>query len=125
MPIAVLDASATPTATPAPTMAATSSRRPVTSPTASPIMAAGKMTSMPRRAGSGICAPRITPASVARFHGMNVAPTAPIQYPRSSVRPRRRKWLIDSANDSSVRRWAITARRLRGTGRSQGDRAAE
>ena len=39
---------------PAPTIAATSSRRPVMSPTARPIIAAGKMTSMPNRAGSGI-----------------------------------------------------------------------
>ena len=76
MPIDGLETSATPTATPAPTMAATSSRRPVISPTARPIIAAGKMTSMPSRAGSGICAPRTTPASVARFHGMNVAPIA-------------------------------------------------
>ena len=53
IPIDGLETSATPTATPAPTMAATSSRRPVISPTASPIIAAGKMTSMPRRSGIG------------------------------------------------------------------------
>ena len=44
---------------------------------ASPIMAAGKMTSRPKRAGSGIWAPRTTPARVARFHGMNVKMNAP------------------------------------------------
>ena len=62
MPTDGLDTSATATATAAPTIAATSSRRPVMSPTARPIIAAGKMTSMPSRAGSGICAPRTTPA---------------------------------------------------------------
>ena len=69
IPIDGLLTSATPTAMPAPTMAATSSRRPVMSPTASPIIAAGKMTSMPSLPGSGICAPRTTPASVARIQG--------------------------------------------------------
>ena len=49
-------ASATTTPIAAPATAATSSRRPVMSPTASPTIAAGKMTSMPSRAGSGICA---------------------------------------------------------------------
>ena len=45
----------------APTSAATSSRRPVISPTASPIIAAGKMMSMPNRAGSGIWPPSDDP----------------------------------------------------------------
>ncbi len=79
IPMAGLDASATTTATSAPTIAATSSRRPVMSPTARPTIAAGKMTSMPKRAGSAICAPSTTPARVATFHGMNVATIAPNQ----------------------------------------------
>ena len=79
IPMAGLVARATTTATAAPTIAATSSRRPVMRPTARPIIAAGKMTSMPNRAGSGICAPSRTPASVARFHGMNVEPMAASQ----------------------------------------------
>ena len=80
IPIDGLETSATPTATPAPTMAATSSRRPVISPTASPIIAAGKMTSMPSRPGSGICAPSTTPARVARIHvKMPSGPTAASQ----------------------------------------------
>ena len=35
--------------------------------------------SMPSRAGSGICAPRTTPAIVATFQGMNVETIAAIQ----------------------------------------------
>ena len=79
MPTAGLDNSATATPTPAPTIAATISRRPVRRPTDSPIIAAGKMMSMPSRAGSGIWPPRITPATVASVQGMNVDTIAPIQ----------------------------------------------
>ncbi len=79
MPTDGLETRATATATPAPTMAATSSRRPVISPTARPTIAAGKMMSMPSRAGSGICDPMATPAMVARFHGMKVTAIAATQ----------------------------------------------
>ncbi len=72
-------ASAMPTPMTAPATAATSSRRPVMSPTARPPMAAGKMTSSPKRAGSGMLPPIVTPTSVATFHGMNVLTIAPIQ----------------------------------------------
>ena len=81
--------STTPRIAPAP--AATSSRRPVTSPAARPAIAAGNTTSRPSRAGSGIAPPSNSPAIVARFHGMNTATTAAIQYPGTSARPIRRK----------------------------------
>ncbi len=125
IPIDGLDSNATITPTPAPTIAATSSRRPVMSPTARPIMAAGKMMSIPNRAGSGIEPPAYTPASVARFHGMKVAAIPAIQYPRVSGHASRRKWPIDNANDSSVTRWAMTARRGVVTFASHGPSAAE
>ena len=69
------------TATPmtAPAMQATSSRRPEIRRTARPAIAAGKMTSMPSFAGSTIAAPIVTPASVARFHGMSVVTIAAYQ----------------------------------------------
>ena len=78
-PNAGLTNSAQLTAIAAPANAATSSRRPVMSPAASPIIAAGKMMSMPRTPGSAIDPPAYTPARVARFHGMNVDAIAPIQ----------------------------------------------
>ena len=74
IPIGGPATSATPTPTAAPAIAATISRRPLIRPTARPIIAAGKITSIPNCSGSGIEPPTITPASVARFHGMNVAP---------------------------------------------------
>ncbi len=74
IPIAGPAMRATATLTPAPTIAATISRRPEISLIARPTIAAGKMTSMPNRLGSGIEPPTSTPASVARFHGMKVAP---------------------------------------------------
>ncbi len=79
IPTAGLIASATGTPIATAATAATSSRRPVMSVTAIPIIAAGKMTSIPNRDGSGICPPRTTPASVARFHGRNVKTSAEIQ----------------------------------------------
>jgi hypothetical protein len=69
----------TPTPSVAPAMAATSSRRPVISPTARPPIAAGKMTSRPNRAGSGMLPPIVTPTSVARFQGIHVLTIAPMQ----------------------------------------------
>ena len=75
-PTVVDTASDTTTPTVAPTTAATSSRRPVINPTASPAIAAGKITSMPSRSGSTIASPIRTPASVAKNHGMNVTPIA-------------------------------------------------
>ena len=79
IPTAGLVTSAAVTPTPAPTIAATISRRPVNRLTDRPIIAAGKMMSIPSRAGSGICAPSTAPASVASVHGMNVETIAPIQ----------------------------------------------
>ncbi len=67
------------TAIVAPLQAATRSRRPTISPTASPIIAAGKTTSSPKRDGSGIWPPMVAPARVARFHGIQVEPIAAIQ----------------------------------------------
>ena len=58
-----------------------------TRPTARPAIAAGKTTSSPSVAGFGIAPPRNTPASVARFHGMNAPSTAAIQYPRDVGAP--------------------------------------
>src|SRR5262245_18061218 len=63
----------------APATAATSSRRPDTRSTARPAIAAGKITSIPSRAGSTIAAPSVTPASVARFQGMRVQAIAAYQ----------------------------------------------
>jgi hypothetical protein len=74
IPIAGPATRATRTPIAAPLIAATISRRPEISPTASPIIAAGKMTSIPNLFGSAIEPPTSTPASVAMFHGMNVAP---------------------------------------------------
>ena len=54
IPAVVETASDTPTPTAAPAMAAASSRRPLISPIARPIIAAGKITSMPSRSGSTI-----------------------------------------------------------------------
>ena len=91
--------------------AATISRRPVIRPTASPTIAAGKMTSIPNRFGSTIASPtsharqrREVPRDQRRDDGGDTSSR------HMSDRPSRRKWAIDSANDSSVRRWAAAAR---------------
>ena len=104
-------ASDTPTPTTAPTIAATSSRRPLISPTASPIIAAGKITSMPSRSGSTIARAerrpgerREEPRDERRRRSRRTSSRS------ASNRPSRRKWAIESANASSVRRCAATAR---------------
>ena len=78
-PAVVLTASETTTPIAAPAPAATSSRRPEMRRTASPAIAAGKITSIPSRDGSTIDAPIVTPASVARFQGINVVTIAAYQ----------------------------------------------
>src|SRR4029079_8638915 len=87
MPTVRETARETTTAHAAPAIAATSSRRPLTSPTASPIIAAGKITSIPSRFGSTIASPIDTPANVAIFHGINVVTTAAYQSPNTATRP--------------------------------------
>ena len=52
---------------------------PLISPTARPPIAAGKMTSIPSRCGSTIASPSVTPANVARFHGIRVVTIAGYQ----------------------------------------------
>ena len=98
----------TPIAAPGP--AATSSRRPGHEPRGEAGHGGRKDDVEPeRRRVRDRAAEQDPPAIVARFHGMNTATTAAIQYPRMSTRPIRWKCVAERANASSVRTWAIAA----------------